>query len=175
MTTKNKDYLYFKTHASLYQWVEAAGVDIDISKSINGSRFTVHINGERKFNHNLPTLIHTLNLHLPQGSKLDPVKSVVKGKIGYLCYLLEGEASSKVAVKAEVKPAVVEAALVEEDSETLEDTVNTPDWDHVASLKDDSNKAESKDALEAYAREFAIELSKNKKFDNMVAEFKAAL
>ena len=174
MTTKNEDYLYFKTHASLYQWVKDNNVDIDISKSMNGSRYTVNINGERKFNHNLPALIGTLNLHLPDEAKLDPSKSVAKGKLSYLCYLL----GDKVAVKEEAVVEVVattEEEVFEEVVEPATEEITTPDWEHVTSLKDEDNKSESKDALEAYARGFNVELAKNKKFDNMVADFKAAL
>lgn len=173
MTTKNEDYLYFKTHASLYQWVKDNNVDIDISKSMNGSRYTVNINGERKFNHNLPALIGTLNLHLPDEVKLDPNKSVVKGKLSYLCYLLGDGASTEEVVESVNLPE--EVVVGDKVVVTTQEEITTPDWGHVTSLKDEDNKSESKDALEAYAREFNVELAKNKKFDNMVADFKAAL
>ena len=51
----------------------------------------------------------------------------------------------------------------------------SPDWDHVDSLYDDSDKKGSKDLLEEYARKWDIELPKNKSFENMVKDFKENL
>lgn len=54
------------------------------------------------------------------------------------------------------------------DSDTL------PDFEHAQSLYDESDKSGSKVKLEEYAREFGAELQRNKTFDNMMLDFKAA-
>lgn len=57
----------------------------------------------------------------------------------------------------------------EQPEETLK-----PDFEHAQSLYDESDKSGSKVALESYAREFDVELSRGKTFENMMVDFKEA-
>lgn len=51
----------------------------------------------------------------------------------------------------------------------------TPDFDYAESLSEDKSKSEAKIALEEYARQFNVELSRSKKFSSMIKDFKQAL
>lgn len=65
---------------------------------------------------------------------------------------------------------LVEVSLIEEES------AQDVDWEKVWSLKDDTAKAASKDALIKYAMDnFGVELRKNQKFEKMVDGLKEAL
>jgi len=52
--------------------------------------------------------------------------------------------------------------------------VKTPDFEYAQSLLDVDEEKESRIKLEEYAREFDVELSRRKRFNNMMVDFKAA-
>jgi hypothetical protein len=74
------------------------------------------------------------------------------------------EKKKEVVVEPVVEPVVETEAPSE---------VAKPDFDHAASLESVGTKKESKIALEEYAREFGIELQRNKSFSNMLKDFKS--
>lgn len=169
--SNKKDHIFFKTKRSFMEWVRGEGVDLDLNKSLTAYRHTVYIKNERIFNANLNSLIEVLNQHLPEESKLSDKKSRVKGKNSYLVFLLNKDSiQNEIVVEDETHS---EGISLESDT-SLEEGVlkDTPDWDHVDSLYDDSDKVSSKNALEEYARKFGVELAKNKSFANMVKDFR---
>lgn len=63
------------------------------------------------------------------------------------------------------------SAEVEEAQETTNESLQV-DWEYVEGL---TNTAPSKKELEAYARNFGVELKRNKTITNMIIDFKEAL
>lgn len=78
----------------------------------------------------------------------------------------EGSDNQEVSTEQSV---VIEDTSIEE---TTED--NKPDFEHAESLYNSEDKSGSKVALESYAREFDVELSRGKTFENMMIDFKEA-
>lgn len=178
---KIKDHIFFKTKRDFYGWLIERGVDIDLNKSLPAFRYTIYINGERIFHSKLLELIKTLNKKLSKENKLCETRSRVKGKNSYLVFLKNFE-SSEDAVEEELEdmltpvidtPAenVIATEFTEEISDDTE-AKEVPDFNYAESLAEGVSKAEGKNALEAYAREFDIELAKNKKFEDMLSTFK---
>lgn len=173
--SNRKDHIFFKTKRSFMEWVRGEGVDLDLNKSLTAYRHTVYIKDERIFNANLNSLIKVLNQHLPEESKLCDKKSRVKGKNSYLVFLSNVESASVVVVD----PVAEDASVLEDevllDLEEFSEEKDSPDWDLVDEMYDDSDKAGSKNKLEEYARQWNIELAKNKSYANMVKDFKESL
>lgn len=174
---KIKDHIFFKTKREFYGWLIERGVDIDLNKSLPAFRYTIYINGERIFHSKLLELIKTLNKKLSKENKLCETRSRVKGKNSYLVFLKNFE-SSEDAVEEELAHTIdtsVENVIATEFTEEISDNIESkevPDFNYAESLAEGVSKAEGKNALEAYAREFDIELAKNKKFEDMLSTFK---
>lgn len=162
------EYLYFKTHKQFYDWLVDNGLDLDMSTTCSLSRYTVSISGEIYFNNKLVDMLITLNKFLPNNLQLDEKTSTIKGNVSYLLYLKDNKGIKEIIVEPEV-------LVEEEDSITVEEPevqVTTIDLEYAESLKEGKSKKEAKDALESYAKEFNIELAKNKKFEDMITDLK---
>ena len=70
---------------------------------------------------------------------------------------------------------LVDSESVQEDLEDVSEDTKEVDWEYAESLYNEDDKKGSKDTLEEYAREFDVELAKNKSFENMIKDFKKAL
>ena len=157
------EYLYFKTHKQFYDWLVDNGVELDMSKTCSLSRYTVSVSGEIYFNSKLVDMLITLNKFLPNDIQLDEKTSTIKGNVSYLLYLKDIEDNKEIVTDPEV--------LIEEEEEP-EVQVTTIDLEYAESLKEGKSKKEAKDVLESYAKEFNIELAKNKKFEDMIEDLK---
>lgn len=115
------------------------------------------------------------------GIEHDPLKSF-KSSETYVLYmkspLLLESVSLDLETISEEQEDVVEdiSPLISIDLDEIEEEEEKGiDWDYVDSLYDDSDKRTSKDNLEEYARQFDVELAKNKSFQNMVKDFRKAV
>lgn len=156
-------YIYdgeWKVTKSLYAFLEemdqltALGVDYNSSRQ-KGAAFLV-------FFHDTP------KAPKPFVAKVTEIKSIKESSILSTTFSQEGEGEDT------TPPAHAEGA------EKVEEKVEgNPEKDailaHAETLRDDSKKAASKAALEAYALEKGVSLSKAKTFDGMMEDFAAAL
>lgn len=61
----------------------------------------------------------------------------------------------------------------EAEEASQEESVNIPDFEYANSLYDEKDKSGSKLKLEAYGKEFGVDLNRGKKFEDMIEEFKS--
>lgn len=183
-------FLYFKSNKGFYNWLLEQGVELDINASYKASRYTFCTeDGKRYFHKKISDMCLSLNTLLPEDVQLDEKRCVPKGA-SHLKIYLKGEDDAvqeenfqpliQVEEKEELQEEVEEvdlSGLAEAISKVEELEEPTFDLDHALTLKESGSKAEQKQALQSYAKEFGIEIEvkKNKTFDVMIDEIKESL
>lgn len=151
---------------SLYEFLEqmekmtALGIDIRASTQ-KGASFLVFFKGQLKDPERFRREV----------GKVEALKEAIvaetKSKAMESAILVNTQVEVKEVTEAKVEDVKSESGLSEVEKQALIAAA--------LELKDDSKKAASKSALEAFALEHGISLSKGKTFDAMIEDFTAAL
>lgn len=163
----------FKRHKDLYFYIKSLLPSFDVNKSIPCSRYTFFTeDGTCYKTGNFANMLSTLN-DLAGQKVFCTKRSKAIGAFTYKLYLSEDEV---IEPATEIKEeAIVQESVDDDCSEVFIPLISLEDidWDRINSLK---GVAEDKDFLDTYAEEnFGIKLKKNKKIENMLADFKAGL
>lgn len=78
----------------------------------------------------------------------------------------------KVTMVDEVSPKTLSEVPDEDKEDLVEDTPTKIDLAYAESLQEGKSKKDAKIALEEYARQFEVELNRQKSFDNMLKDLK---
>ena len=150
---------YFNSKLDFYTWIADRFPLFDLNASLWVSGFGYQLkNQPAKYLPNLQWMLDSLNKDLQ--SEFDQYQSYMMGG-NYVITMLGDKQVPDIPVLVKgVKVGVVEP-------ETYE-----VDWLHAESLNDEADKSGSKDALESYAKQFSIDLKKNKTFVNMMKDFR---
>lgn len=174
----------FANKIKFWQYIYEMNNGLDFGNTIKLPNFWFYFEGQKYVTSGISQTLDKLNelCH----TRFDSKTSIAVGNRVTLFEMSRFDLTAEDAVEKNTEvledEAVDNVPLISLESETsLLETLstdkedNTPDWDHVADLYDDSDKRGSKDRLEEYARHWDIELNKNITFAKMVKEFKAAL
>lgn len=150
---------YFNSKLDFYTWIADRFPLFDLNASLWVSGFGYQLkNQPAKYLPNLQWMLDSLNKDLQ--SEFDQYQSYMMGG-NYVITMLGDKQVPDI-------PALVKGVkVVVDEPETSE-----VDWLHAESLNDESDKSGSKDALESYAKQFSIDLKKNKTFVNMMKDFR---
>lgn len=167
----------FTSKLDFYQWIAKRFPIFDLNASLWVSGFGYQLkNQAAQVLPNLEWMLDYLNKDMQ--SNFDKDRSYMLN--GFYHIVLHGDTPNELKVSDEKQSdTTYDAKVVQDEIATEPDLTDAPnvtvDWVYAESLNDSSQKSESKDKLEEYAREFNVELKKNKTFANMMKDFRTAI
>ena len=152
------------TPRGLFDKLNSMGSRINSTKSLlNGSIWLV------TFTHNVEELLSDSNQATTEAAAVPELEVTVNEDI-------EEVEEQDIQENIEEQATEVDSEAAEEvESDSDIDPVVHPDFDYAESLYNEADKAGSKVKLEEYARQFDIELSRGKKFESMLEDFKGSV